>query len=248
MLVRAGATNREMVRALGVDIRLLYTVVFGLGALLAGLAGLMAAPLLAVQVGMGEQILILTFVVVVIGGVGSVARRLLWRAACRRRPIRCCALSCRASSRLHAGSEADALGAGISSMGDLSGDGARAARPAARTVQCSCDEKSWRGAALPRSRPGDTRWASLASCFAPRSLILRTAIGDPALIVACDPHGDLCHRGSKPQSHPGLWRACEFRPCGLFRRRRLCRRHPHHFMLLTWTRFLGFIPGTDSFS
>jgi branched-chain amino acid transport system permease protein len=72
MLVRAGSTHREMVRALGVDIRLLYTLVFGLGALLAGLAGLMTAPLLAVQVGMGEQILILTFVVVVIGGVGSV--------------------------------------------------------------------------------------------------------------------------------------------------------------------------------
>ena len=72
MLVRAGATHRDMVRALGVDIRLLYTLVFGLGALLAGLAGLMAGPLLAVQVGMGEQILILTFVVVVIGGVGSI--------------------------------------------------------------------------------------------------------------------------------------------------------------------------------
>ena len=72
MLIRAGATSREMVRALGVDIRLLYTGVFGLGALLAGLAGLAAGPILAVQVGMGEQILILTFVVVVIGGVGSV--------------------------------------------------------------------------------------------------------------------------------------------------------------------------------
>ena len=72
MLVRAGATHREMVRALGVDIRLLYTAVFGLGALLAGLAGLMAGPILAVQVGMGEQILIMTFVVVVIGGVGSI--------------------------------------------------------------------------------------------------------------------------------------------------------------------------------
>jgi branched-chain amino acid transport system permease protein len=72
MLVRAVATNREMVRALGVDVRLLYTVVFGLGALLAGLAGIMAGPLTSVQVGMGEQILILTFVVVVIGGIGSV--------------------------------------------------------------------------------------------------------------------------------------------------------------------------------
>ena len=72
MLVRAGSTHREMVRALGVNIRLLYTLVFGLGALLAGLGGILAAPLLAVQVGMGEQILILTFVVVVIGGVGSI--------------------------------------------------------------------------------------------------------------------------------------------------------------------------------
>lgn len=72
MLVRAGATHREMVRALGVDIRLLYTLVFGLGALLAGFAGVMAGPVYSVNVGMGEQILILTFVVVVIGGVGSI--------------------------------------------------------------------------------------------------------------------------------------------------------------------------------
>ncbi|MFC7553706.1 branched-chain amino acid ABC transporter permease [Pseudoroseomonas wenyumeiae] len=72
MLVRAGATHRDMVRALGVDVRLLYTLVFGLGALLAGLAGLMAGPIFSVQVGMGEQILIQTFVVIVIGGLGSV--------------------------------------------------------------------------------------------------------------------------------------------------------------------------------
>jgi len=72
MLIRAGATHREIVGAMGVDIRRLYTLVFGLGALLCGLAGLMAAPIFAVQVGMGEQILIATFVVVVIGGLGSV--------------------------------------------------------------------------------------------------------------------------------------------------------------------------------
>ena len=72
MLVRAGATHRDMVRALGVDIRLLYTLVFGLGALLAGLAGAMTGPLLSVQVGMGDRILITTFVVIVIGGIGSV--------------------------------------------------------------------------------------------------------------------------------------------------------------------------------
>jgi branched-chain amino acid transport system permease protein len=72
MLIRAGASNREMVGALGVNIKLLYTLVFGLGAALAGLAGLMQAPILTVQIGMGENILILAFVVTVIGGIGSI--------------------------------------------------------------------------------------------------------------------------------------------------------------------------------
>jgi branched-chain amino acid transport system permease protein len=72
MLIRAGASNREMVGALGVNIKLLYTLVFGLGAALAGLAGLMQAPILTVQVGMGENILILAFVITVIGGIGSI--------------------------------------------------------------------------------------------------------------------------------------------------------------------------------
>ena len=72
MQIRAGASNREMAGALGINIRLLYTLVFGLGALLAGLAGVMAGPILAVEAGMGESILILTFVVIVIGGIGSV--------------------------------------------------------------------------------------------------------------------------------------------------------------------------------
>lgn len=71
MQIRAGAESREMVAALGVNIRLLYTLVFGLGALLAGLAGVMAGPIFAVESGMGESILILTFVVIVIGGIGS---------------------------------------------------------------------------------------------------------------------------------------------------------------------------------
>ena len=72
MLIRAGASNREMVGALGVNIKLLFTLVFGLGAALAGLAGLMQAPILTVQIGMGENILILAFVVTVIGGIGSI--------------------------------------------------------------------------------------------------------------------------------------------------------------------------------
>jgi len=72
MQIRAGASNRPMAMALGVDIRRLFTVVFALGAGLAALAGGLAGAILAVQVGMGEQILILTFVVIIIGGVGSV--------------------------------------------------------------------------------------------------------------------------------------------------------------------------------
>ena len=72
MLIRAGASNREMVGALGVNIKLLYTLVFGLGAALAGLAGMIQAPILTVQIGMGENILILAFVITVIGGIGSI--------------------------------------------------------------------------------------------------------------------------------------------------------------------------------
>jgi branched-chain amino acid transport system permease protein len=72
MLIRAGASNREMASALGVNIKALNTLVFGLGAALAGLAGLMQAPILTVQIGMGENILILAFVIIIIGGIGSI--------------------------------------------------------------------------------------------------------------------------------------------------------------------------------
>ncbi len=72
MLIRAGASDREMVGALGVNIKLLSTLIFGIGAALAGLAGLMQAPILTAQIGMGENILIVTFVVIIIGGIGSV--------------------------------------------------------------------------------------------------------------------------------------------------------------------------------
>ena len=70
--MRAGASNREMAMAMGVDIRRLFTVVFGIGAALCAVAGALLGPLLAVQVGMGENILILAFVVIVIGGIGSI--------------------------------------------------------------------------------------------------------------------------------------------------------------------------------
>jgi len=72
MLVRAGASNREMVGALGINIQLLYTFVFGVGAALAGLAGLIQAPILTAQIGMGENILIVALVVIIIGGIGSI--------------------------------------------------------------------------------------------------------------------------------------------------------------------------------
>ena len=72
MLIRAGASNRRMVEALGVDIRMLFTLVFAAGAAMAGLAGLMIAPITEASIGMGNEILIVAFVVIVIGGIGSV--------------------------------------------------------------------------------------------------------------------------------------------------------------------------------
>ena len=72
MLVRAGAANAPMVSALGVDIGRLFMIVFGFGAMLAGFAGAMVAPILSVEPGMGDNLLILTFVVIVIGGIGSI--------------------------------------------------------------------------------------------------------------------------------------------------------------------------------
>ena len=72
MMVRAGATNREMVQSLGINITLLYRVVFAVGVALAVLAGMIAAPVSSVYPGMGGQVLIICFVVVVIGGIGSI--------------------------------------------------------------------------------------------------------------------------------------------------------------------------------
>jgi len=70
--IRAGENDREMIAALGVNIRALYTLVFALGAALAGLAGALVGAVQSVQVGMGEPVLILAFVVIVIGGIGSI--------------------------------------------------------------------------------------------------------------------------------------------------------------------------------
>jgi branched-chain amino acid transport system permease protein len=72
MLIRAGAANRVMLGALGVNVRILYSLVFALGAALAALAGVMAGPIFTVESAMGENVLILAFVVIVIGGIGSI--------------------------------------------------------------------------------------------------------------------------------------------------------------------------------
>jgi branched-chain amino acid transport system permease protein len=117
MLVRAGSTHRDMVRALGVNIRVLYTLVFGLGALLAGLAGVMAGPLLAIQVGMGEQILILTFVVVVIGGIGSVRGAFFGAMIVGTTDTLLRGFLPAVLHKLMTVSQADALAGGLSSMG-----------------------------------------------------------------------------------------------------------------------------------
>ena len=72
MRIRAGASNRAMVSALGVNIQSLFTLVFALGAVLAGLAGLMIAPITEASIGMGNEIIIVAFVVIIIGGIGSI--------------------------------------------------------------------------------------------------------------------------------------------------------------------------------
>jgi branched-chain amino acid transport system permease protein len=77
MWVRAGASNRQMVAALGINVKLLFGVVFAVGAALAGLAGALASPISSVAPGMGDSVLIICFVVVVIGGIGSIKGALI---------------------------------------------------------------------------------------------------------------------------------------------------------------------------
>ena len=72
MLIRAGASDRQMIDALGTNIRLLFTLVFGIGTALSALAGILMVPILGANSGMGEQIIIVAFVVIVIGGIGSI--------------------------------------------------------------------------------------------------------------------------------------------------------------------------------
>lgn len=117
MQIRAGASNREMIGALGVNIRLLYTLVFGLGTLLAGLAGVMAGPILAVEAGMGESILIVTFVVIVVGGIGSVRGALAGALLIGLVDTLCRAFLPTALRLALPAAQADTLGASLAAMG-----------------------------------------------------------------------------------------------------------------------------------
>ena len=117
MLVRAGASNRQMVRALGANIQGLYTAVFALGALLAGLAGVMASPIVSVQVGMGDDFILATFVVVVIGGIGSVKGAFVAGILLGMFDTMLRAYLPATLQQIMPGPEAQALGVGISSMG-----------------------------------------------------------------------------------------------------------------------------------
>ena len=77
MMIRAGASNRDMVRGLGINIKRLYRIVFAVGVALAALAGMIAAPMSSVYPNMGSSVLIICFVVVVIGGIGSITGALI---------------------------------------------------------------------------------------------------------------------------------------------------------------------------
>lgn len=116
MLVRAGATHRELVGALGVDVARLFTFVFALGGLLAGLAGAVVGPIFSVSVGMGEQILITTFVVVVVGGLGSIRGAFVAALLVAAIDTFGRAYIPLALERLFSASTADILGAGLSSI------------------------------------------------------------------------------------------------------------------------------------
>jgi branched-chain amino acid transport system permease protein len=72
MIVRAGTSDRDMVRALGIPVKPIFSIVFGIGAALAALGGIIASPVLSISPGMGDRIIVIAFVVVVIGGIGSI--------------------------------------------------------------------------------------------------------------------------------------------------------------------------------
>lgn len=117
MLVRAGSTNRDMVRALGVNIRALYTAVFVLGAVLAAFAGFVSGPIYSVEAGMGERIILATFVVVVVGGLGSIRGAFIAAMVLGMIDTLMRGVLPELMRLVLPPSEADALSAGLASMG-----------------------------------------------------------------------------------------------------------------------------------
>ena len=217
MLIRAGASNREMIGALGINIKLLYTLVFGLGAALAGLAGLMQAPILTVQIGMGENILILAFVIIVIGGIGSI--RGAFVAAILVGMIDTLGRAFLPDLLRHILSSVGGLDRGARAVldADLSPDGDRAGGEAGGAVS---------------GQP------AMSVSFNARNVVAAAVVAGLLLLPlyshahrqrlradAVHPHRDLRARRRQPQSHHGLWRDDELRPCRLSRHRRLCGRH-----------------------
>lgn len=114
--IRAGEADREMIGALGVDIARLYTIVFALGAALAGLAGALVGSIQSVQVGMGEPVLILAFVVIVIGGIGSIKGALIGALLVGMTDTLGKALLPGLFAQFMEGSAANTTGAGLASM------------------------------------------------------------------------------------------------------------------------------------
>ena len=134
MLVRAGATNAPMVSALGVDIRRLFMIVFGFGTMLAGFAGVMIAPILSVEPGMGDSILILAFVVIVIGGIGSIRGAFLGALLIGLVDTLGRSFSVDMLRLVLGPSAARTVGPAHRLHADLSADGAGAVHPASRVV------------------------------------------------------------------------------------------------------------------
>ena len=221
MLIRAGASNRRMIGALGVNIELLFSLVFGLGAVFAGLAGLMAAPLSSVKIGMGDDILILAFVIIVIGGIGSIKGAFV--------------------AAMVVG-QIDIVGRAF--LPDLlktflSTSAASSAAPAISQVLIyvvMAGVLVWRPTGLFGAALSDATWPLCArrAALVDRLLLLRAgrpAAADAGLrpaLPAVDRHAHrhLGDRRHQPQHDPGLWRHGELRPCRVLRHRRLCRRHP----------------------
>ena len=217
MLIRAGASNREMIGALGINIKLLYTLVFGLGAALAGLAGLMQAPILTVQIGMGENILILAFVIIVIGGIGSIRGAFL--------------------AAIFVGM-IDTLGRAF--LPDLlrkvlSSAAASTAAPALSSmliyllmaIVLVVRPEGLFPASQAMKLPFNARNVVAALVVAGLLLLplYSQLSGNIFIADAVHPHRDLRAGRRQPQSDHGLWRHDELRPRRLSRHRRLCGRH-----------------------